>query len=124
MPPQDNVRERPENANLKSLTLKEFTGLIFEKVRWQSMVSCTARLTVCSCCREPHTRRRWLQVPGLEPFKASLEEIYSDINNYKSTVPVRWGGWRGGGHMTQGWAAVCLPSACLGPSAAPSAPAC
>lgn len=30
---QDHVREKPENANLKSLTLKEFTGLIFEKVR-------------------------------------------------------------------------------------------
>lgn len=30
---QDHVREKPENAALKSLTLKEFTGLIFEKVR-------------------------------------------------------------------------------------------
>lgn len=30
---QDHVREKPENAALKSLTLKEFTGLMFEKVR-------------------------------------------------------------------------------------------
>ena len=28
---QDHVREKPENTALKSLTLKEFTGLIFEK---------------------------------------------------------------------------------------------
>ena len=27
------MREKPENAALKSLTLKEFTGLMFEKVR-------------------------------------------------------------------------------------------
>lgn len=26
------MREKPENRHLKSLTLKEFTGLIFEKV--------------------------------------------------------------------------------------------
>ncbi len=32
---QDHVREKPENALLKSLTLKEFTGLIFEKVHLQ-----------------------------------------------------------------------------------------
>ena len=32
---QDHVREKPENASLKSLTLKEFTGLIFQKVRCQ-----------------------------------------------------------------------------------------
>ncbi|KAI3425090.1 hypothetical protein D9Q98_008468 [Chlorella vulgaris] len=56
---EDHVREKPENASLKSLTLKEFTGLIFEKV------------------------------PGLQPFKASLEEIYDDFNKYKRTVPVR-----------------------------------
>lgn len=30
--PQDHVRAKPENAALKSLTLKEFTGLIFQKV--------------------------------------------------------------------------------------------
>lgn len=35
---QDHVREKPENAALKSLTLKEFTGLIFEKV-WPQGVS-------------------------------------------------------------------------------------
>jgi hypothetical protein len=28
-------------------------------------------------------------VPGLEAFKASLEEIYDDFNKYKRTVPVR-----------------------------------
>ena len=56
---EDHVREKAENANLKSLTLKEFTGLIFAKV------------------------------PGLQPFKASLEEIYDNFNRYKRTVPVR-----------------------------------
>ena len=30
-----------------------------------------------------------VQVPGLEPFKASLEEIYDKFNKYKRTVPVR-----------------------------------
>ena len=57
---QDYVREKPENTHLKPLNLKEFTGLIFE------------------------------QVPGLQPFKASLEEIYQNFNKYKRTVPVRW----------------------------------
>ncbi|KAI7841458.1 hypothetical protein COHA_004853 [Chlorella ohadii] len=56
---EDHVREKPENAALKSLTLKEFTGLMFEKV------------------------------PGLEPFRGSLEEIYANFNKYKRTVPVR-----------------------------------
>ena len=56
---QDHVREKPENKHLKSLTLKEFTGLIFQ---------------VC---------------PGLEPFKKSLEQIYQNFNAYKRTVPVR-----------------------------------
>ncbi|PSC69393.1 mRNA-decapping enzyme subunit 2 [Micractinium conductrix] len=56
---EDHVREKPENTALKSLTLKEFTGLIFEKV------------------------------PGLQPFRGSLEEIYAQFNAYKRTVPVR-----------------------------------
>lgn len=30
-----------------------------------------------------------LQVPGLEPFRGSLEEIYDKFNKYKRTVPVR-----------------------------------
>lgn len=30
-----------------------------------------------------------LQVPGLGPFKAALEEIYDRFNKYKRTVPVR-----------------------------------
>ena len=29
------------------------------------------------------------QVPGLEPFRGSLEEIYDSFNKYKRTVPVR-----------------------------------
>ena len=35
--------------------------------------------------------RSWLgmQVPGLEPFRGSLEEIYANFNKYKRTVPVR-----------------------------------
>eukprot|EP00887_Chlorella_sp_A99_P000012 scaffold16.g12.t1 len=56
---EDYVREKPEHRHLRSLTLKEFTGLIFERV------------------------------PGLQPFKASLEEIYASFNKYKRTVPVR-----------------------------------
>lgn len=56
---EDHVREKPENSSLKSLLLKEFTGLIFEKV------------------------------PGLQPFRGSLEEIYDKFNKYKRTVPVR-----------------------------------
>jgi len=56
---QDHIRQRPENATLRSLTLKEFTGLIFEKC------------------------------PGLEPFRGSLEEIYQGFNAYKRTIPVR-----------------------------------
>lgn len=31
-------------------------------------------------------------MPGLEPFRGSLEEIYDKFNKYKRTVPVRWGG--------------------------------
>lgn len=53
------MRHRPGNENLKSLGLKEFTGLIFS-----------------SC-------------PGLEPFHGQLEEIHRSFNAYKSTVPVR-----------------------------------
>lgn len=56
---QDYVRSRPENAELRSLGLKEFTGLIF-----------------ASC-------------PGLEPFRGSLEQIYAEFTEYKRTVPVR-----------------------------------
>jgi 8-oxo-dGTP pyrophosphatase MutT (NUDIX family) len=44
--------------NTKSLSLKEFTGLIFD-----------------SC-------------PGLEPFHGSLEQIYQAFTEYKRTVPV------------------------------------
>lgn len=50
---------KPGNEALRSLSLKEFTGLIFE------------------------------QCPGLEPFRGSLEEIYQSFNAYKRTVPVR-----------------------------------
>ena len=32
-----------------------------------------------------------VQVPGLEPFRGSLEEIYANFNKYKRTVPVRCG---------------------------------
>jgi len=56
---QDYVRSRPENAELRSLGLKEFTGLIF-----------------ASC-------------PGLEPFRGSLEQIYAEFTEYKRTIPVR-----------------------------------
>lgn len=56
---EDHVRLKPENASLRSLSLKQFTGLIFEKC------------------------------PGLEPFRGSLEEIYQSFNAYKRTVPVR-----------------------------------
>ncbi|KAH7617923.1 putative mRNA-decapping enzyme subunit 2 [Nannochloris sp. 'desiccata'] len=56
---EDHVRQRPENSHLRSLSLKQFTGLIFEKC------------------------------PGLEPFRGSLEEIYASFNAYKRTVPVR-----------------------------------
>jgi mRNA-decapping enzyme subunit 2 len=59
LPIQDHVRLRPENSHLRSLSLKQFTGLIFEKC------------------------------PGLEPFRGSLEEIYQSFNAYKRTVPVR-----------------------------------
>jgi hypothetical protein len=38
---QDHVREKPANCNLKSLTLKEFTGLIFEQV-WQARLGTLA----------------------------------------------------------------------------------
>lgn len=56
---QDHIRQNPEYRHLKSLTLKEFTGLMFEKC------------------------------PGLEPFRGSLEEIYHSFNKYKRTIPVR-----------------------------------
>lgn len=56
---QDHTRLKPGNEALRSLSLKEFTGLIFEKC------------------------------PGLEPFRGSLEEIYQAFNAYKRTVPVR-----------------------------------
>lgn len=56
---EDHVRQKPENAGLKSLSLKDFTGLIFDKC------------------------------PGLEPFQGSLDDIYNSFNAYKRTVPVR-----------------------------------
>jgi hypothetical protein len=56
---QDFVREKPETQHLRSFTLKEFVGLLFERC------------------------------PGLEPFKPSLEEIYQNFNQYKRAVPVR-----------------------------------
>ncbi len=52
---EDHVRHK---SNLRSLSLKEFTGLIFE-----------------TC-------------PGLEPFRGSLEQIYAEFTAYKRTVPV------------------------------------
>lgn len=57
--PQDFVREKPATAHLRSYTLKEFVGLLFER---------------CSL---------------FEPFKPSLEEIYQNFNQYKRTIPVR-----------------------------------
>ena len=59
---QDFVRQKPESQHLRSFTLKEFVGLLFERC------------------------------PGLEPFKPSLEEIYQNFNQYKRAVPVRWVG--------------------------------
>eukprot|EP00889_Picochlorum_renovo_P004602 jgi/Picre1/31632/NNA_006983.t1 len=53
---EDHVRHK---YGLRSLGLKQFTGLIFEKC------------------------------PGLEPFRGSLEQIYTAFNEYKRTVPVR-----------------------------------
>lgn len=50
---------RLKNPSLCSLSLKKFTGLMFDKC------------------------------PGLEPFRGSLEEIYQAFNAYKRTVPVR-----------------------------------
>jgi 8-oxo-dGTP pyrophosphatase MutT (NUDIX family) len=52
---EDHVRHK---HNLRSLGLKEFTGLIFD-----------------AC-------------PGLEPFHGSLEQIYGAFTAYKRTVPV------------------------------------
>lgn len=55
---QDHVREKPENTKLKSLTLKEFTGLIFEKVQLHPSQLCSfapvpapARSLFPLCCR-------------------------------------------------------------------------
>lgn len=56
---EDYVRQKPENARLKSLSLRDFTGLIFEKC------------------------------PGLEPFQGALDDIYKSFNAYKRTIPVR-----------------------------------
>ncbi len=42
----------------------------------------------CMSCTRAHA---CLQVPGLEPFRGSLEEIYANFNKYKRTVPVRCG---------------------------------
>lgn len=53
------MREKPETRRLRSYTLKEFVGLLFERC------------------------------PGLEPFKPSLEEIYHNFNQYKRAIPVR-----------------------------------
>lgn len=53
------MRHKPQHAHLASLSLKDFTGLIFD------------------------------QCPGLQPFRGSLEEIYQAFNAYKRTVPVR-----------------------------------
>ena len=66
-----------------------------------------------------------LQVPGLQPFKASLEEIYDNFNKYKRTVPVRCvcavgGVWVGAGSPASPQSTVppahppACPSACLG----------
>lgn len=52
---EDHVRHKHD---LRSLGLKEFTGLIFD-----------------TC-------------PGLEPFRGSLEQIYAEFTAYKRTVPV------------------------------------
>lgn len=51
------------------------------------------------------------QVPGLEPFRGSLEEIYDKFNKYKRTVPVRCGLRR---------LLLARPDAC--PSSAPPPP--
>lgn len=56
---QDHVRQKPENSDLRSLSLKQFTKLIFDKC------------------------------PGLEPFQGQLEEIHQAFNAYKRTIPVR-----------------------------------
>lgn len=61
---QDFVREKREYQHLRSFTLKEFVGLLFERC------------------------------PGLEAFKPSLEEIYQNFNQYKRAVPVRSVGGR------------------------------
>ena len=52
---QDNCRE--SDTTLKSLSLKEFTGLMFG------------------------------HCPGLAPFRHMLDDIYSNFNKYKQTVP-------------------------------------
>lgn len=103
------MREKPENAALKSLTLKEFTGLIFNKVRWgwqsgsQPQPAAASRSARRQApCHSPAeglttpTPLPWRpppaarpQVPGLKPFRGSLEEIYDSFNKYKRTVPVR-----------------------------------
>lgn len=46
-----------------------------------------------------------VQVPGLEPFRGSLEEIYANFNKYKRTVPVRCGPEGDGGPISRWWAA-------------------
>ncbi len=49
---------------------------------------CTAGCGILVHGQRPNTTVS-LQVPGLEPFRGSLEEIYDKFNKYKRTVPVR-----------------------------------